>query len=103
MVGLDGAAGDHSSRTCFSGGCQVELQLPHLVAAQAEAGEVIALDRDFMSLVTAQQPGANDRCRQVSEREPGNPARQSWKSVGQVITHRSHSIENQFKIGNTSD
>ena len=44
MVGLCAAGGEHHLRALALGVRQQELQLTHLVAAQTDTGQVVALD-----------------------------------------------------------
>ena len=82
---------------------QQVLELTHLVTAVEFAREVVAFDRDCMSLAAKAQCVVIDRRRQFRERQPWNLTCQTWKRVRNGLAHCSHSIENQFRIETTSD
>ena len=72
VVGLEAAGGEDHLRPFGQGVGHQQLQLAHLVAAQGQAGLVVALDPEGR----AAQPGREARQRvkrrgKVSEREPG--------------------------------
>ena len=73
QIRLHRAGDQHRVRAACPGLAEVELELAHLVAAEREAGAVVALDPEIDAKRRAQVRGRIDRCRRVAEPDPRKP------------------------------